>query len=111
MTLTCGVSANGDRARISFAGKEVVTLAPVELEEAIWNLVAARAAMTPTRRPVAFPAMRIVLGEGMHIEDGEHGRLLAVHHPGLGWLGAPLTSDIEAKVIAGLRASAPAPQA
>jgi hypothetical protein len=111
MTLTCGVSADGNRARLSFAGEEVVTLGPVELEQAIWDLVAARAAMTPTRRPVAFPAMRIVLGEGMHIEDGERGRLLAIHHPGLGWLGAPLTSEVEAKVIAGPRASVPVHQA
>lgn len=98
MGLSAGVSEDGRQACVMLDGQEVVTLDAVELDDAIWELVAARAAMEPLRRPICFAAMRIVAGDGLHVENEENGKLLAVHHPGLGWLGAAIREKDDAEI-------------
>jgi hypothetical protein len=95
MEITAGVSEDGRQARIQLGWSEVATLGPVEMEATIWNLVAARAAMQPPRRPTCFASMRIVLGDGLHAENDVNGKLLAVHHPGLGWVGVTVSKEDE----------------
>ncbi|EHM01402.1 hypothetical protein HMPREF9946_02141 [Acetobacteraceae bacterium AT-5844] len=98
--LEVGVSKDGLHARISLDGEEVVTLGPAELEEAIWQLVAARAAMNPKRRPVLFPASRIVVADGWQMDgDGANARL-CVHHPGLGWIGTAVAKQEVERITA-----------
>jgi hypothetical protein len=85
MELDCGVSH--DRLATRVRVDRVLNAA--ELEELIWSLVACRADMEPRRLPVMFTGGRIVLGAGLHVQRREDGEvLLAVHHPGLGWVGS-----------------------
>jgi len=83
----CLVSQDGRWA--SVAGVE---LGPAEVEALIWRLAACRAAMVPKRRPVMFEGARIVVGAGLHVQEEADGRLIvAVAHPGVGWVGSRVT--------------------
>jgi hypothetical protein len=98
MKTSAEVRDDGLRTRLLIDGTEIAEMTAIETDEAIWALVAARAVMKPVRRPVFFPAMRIACGNGIHAENGENGRLLAVHHPGTGWVGA-YVSDADVTAI------------
>jgi len=79
----CGVSADGLHARVRIDA----TLCAAALEDLIDSLMACRQAMAPRRQPVMFAGMRIRIGDGVHRQEGEDGTLIAVHHPGIGWVG------------------------
>ena len=59
-----------------------------QLEELISRLRDCRAAMAPKRLPIMFPGSRISIGSGVHVQADPAGLLVAVSHPGLGWIGA-----------------------
>ncbi|ONG57324.1 hypothetical protein BKE38_04010 [Pseudoroseomonas deserti] len=85
MDLECGVSADRQTAIVCVDRQ----LGAAELEQLIENLMACRSEMVPRRRAVMFPGARILVGSGVHRQAAGVGRaMVAVHHPGIGWIGA-----------------------
>ncbi|MFT8245217.1 hypothetical protein [Roseomonas sp. BN140053] len=87
--IPCLVSRDGTCA--SVAG---VRLDAAEVEALIWDLAACRAAMVPRRLPVMFDGSRIAVGTGWHVQRDGEGVMLAVMHPGAGWVGARATNVV-----------------
>ena len=94
----CTVSQDGLQARVALAGGHVL-LDVAEVEALAWDLAACRAVMAPRRTTTMFAGSRIAIGAGLHTQREADGRVLvAVMHPGLGWVG----SRLEAAALAGV---------
>ncbi|MFH5926424.1 hypothetical protein [Roseomonas xinghualingensis] len=86
--VVCLVAEDGMLSRVAM-GDEAALLDAAEVEALIWKLAACRAAMLPKRTGFLFEGSRINLGEAVRVTTDADGRdIIAVMHPGVGWVGA-----------------------
>lgn len=101
MQLECGVAEDRKTAIVAVDRE----MGAAELEKLTEDLMACRAELEPRRRPVMFPGSRILMGEGLHLQTDADGRMLiAVHHPGIGWVGAAISGVELTRLMRGVEA-------
>ncbi|MDT8330183.1 hypothetical protein RQ831_03895 [Roseomonas gilardii] len=87
MSMEYGVTPDRTRAVVRVDAR----LDAARLEELIAGLRDCRASIVPKRFPIMFPGSRISIGNGVHVQEDAAGLLVAVSHPGLGWVGARIS--------------------